>query len=189
MVEVKMTAEERAIFEEWRSKIGQEFVPPSILDQLGWEIAYFYGWNEEEGSSRGAVTKWAIANEDFNALWFDEEYAKKSTWGGVIAPPLFLTSICDGLQFPTEFCRFYLFGNKLPTFERSLQALSEWEFFEPVRIGDKITFKTKLVDVHWKQGREYRLLFMVDETIFTNQKGQLVANLRAGAVHLFNASI
>lgn len=79
MVEEKMTTEEREVFQSIRSSIGQEVMLPSIKEQLLRDLIFFYGWNEDEGASRSAVSKWAIANEDFNALWFDDEYAKK--WG------------------------------------------------------------------------------------------------------------
>ena len=85
------TPEERAIFEKLRNSIGKEFIPHSVEEILQRgdpsriDCVYFWRWGAEADWS--LIKKWCIANEDFNALWFDEEYAKKSRWGGLIAPP------------------------------------------------------------------------------------------------------
>ena len=137
------------------------------------------------------IRRWATVNEDFNALWFDEEYAKKSRWGGIIAPPLYLISVNDGQEWSNDFIReIYYPGmvakkDKYPNYSHMFQGESEWEFFEPVRPGDIIEAKAKLADLYWKQGKEYRLCFVVSETTFTNQKGQLVGHNRVGSIFLF----
>lgn len=183
-LEEMMTPEEKSIIDEWRGKIGQEFVPTPVKKALSRQTIYFFRWGDEVTNS--TIRRWAIANEDFNALWFDEEYAKKSRWGGIIAPPLYLLSCNDGHEWPFEFLAYIeenidKFPNHVGTFEAGI----EWEFFEPVRPGDTISSKHKLADVYWKQSKEYRLLFFVGETVLTNQKGQLVATNRGTSVHLF----
>jgi len=185
-LEERMTPEERGLFESFKRKIGQEFVP-----QYNHEM--FLPLLDEEEVSRSLIKKWAKVTKDSNPLWFDAEYARNSRWGGIIAPPLFLLTIDPG-KVPAA----YLIGElykpapeavlnleKYRTFRGSMQTDSEWEFFEPVRPGDTISPKTKYTDIYWKQGKRFRLLFTSGETTYTNQKGQLVARCRLGAAYMF----
>jgi len=182
-LEERMTPEERGLYEGFKKKIGQEFVPRHH------EMFFFIG--NEETAHWSRIKRWAIVTEDFNALWFDEEYAKQSRWGGIIAPPLFLLAINDGMGPAASFVRdiyrpdCVVNREKYPNFRGSMQMNSDWEFFEPIRPGDKIDTKSKCTDIYWKQGKRYRLLFTFGETTYTNQKRQLVAHCRAGAVYMF----
>jgi acyl dehydratase len=180
-----MTPEEREVFEEWKKKIGQEFVPTSVEDIYSrCEYPFFFEWGSEADWS--AIKKWAIVNEDYNALWFDEKYAKKSRWGGIIAPPLYLISCSNGGESAFEFHTYALsHRDQLSNFVGVFMAGIEWEFFEPVRPGDRIGAKHKLADLYWKQGKEYRLLFFVGESILTNQEGQILATVKQSNVFTF----
>jgi acyl dehydratase len=184
------TEEERRIFEDLKSRIGKKFVPNSIHETLDrgdpsrCDVIYFFRWGEEADWS--AIKKFAIAVEDFNALWFDEEYAKQSRWGGLIAPPLYLITAHDGLEAGFElFVWCYENLDKIPNFVETFEAETEWEFFEPVRPGDRIESDHCLADVYWKQGKTYRLLFLHGKTVLRNQKGQVVAHNRSGVFHAF----
>jgi acyl dehydratase len=186
MVEEKMTPKEKAVFEEWKGKVGQEFIPPPVEEAYSRyeESPVFFRWGEEADWS--AIKKWAIINEDYNALWFDEEYAKKSRWGGMIAPPLYLLSCSNGGEWSFELHMYLLkHRSQLPNFIGVFVAGVEWEFFEPVRPGDRINSKNKLADLYWKQGKEHRLLFLVGESTLTNQKGQLLATVKQSDVYTF----
>ena len=188
--EMKLTPEEKDLLERWKAKIGQVFVPQTEQEAMADDlIIYFWGLGAE--ATWTSITRWATVNEDYNALWFDEEYAKNSRWGGITAPPLYLISVNDGLQWP-ESCTDEFVGpamtprpGKFPYYSHTFQAESEWEFFEPVRPGDTISSEARLFDVYWTQGREYRMFFVVGETTLRNQKGQLVGRNKSGPVYLF----
>jgi acyl dehydratase len=187
---VKLTTEERELSERWTAKIGHIFVPQTDQEAMADDlIIYFWGLGAD--ASWTWIKRWATVNEDYNALWFDEEYAKGSRWGGITAPPLYLISVNDGMQWPESFTDeiadpgMMWRKDKFPYFSHTFQAESEWEFFEPVRPGDTISAEAKLADVYWKQGREYRMLFIVGETTLRNQKGQLVGWNKSGPVYLF----
>jgi len=188
--EVKLTPEEKDLLERWRARIGQVFVPQTEQEAMADDVIInFWGLGSE--ATRTSIGRWATVNEDYNALWFDEEYAKDSRWKGITAPPLYLACVNDGLQWP-ESCTDEFVGpgmmprpGKFPYYSHTFQAESEWEFFEPVRPGDTIGSVAKLADVYWKQGREFRMFFVVGETTLTNQKGQLVGRNRSSPVFLF----
>lgn len=96
---VKLTPEEQDLLERWKAKIGQVFVPQTEQEAMADDVIInFWGLGAE--ATLTLIKRWATVNEDYNALWFDEEYAKNSRWGGITAPPLYLISVNDGLQWP-----------------------------------------------------------------------------------------
>ncbi len=58
---------------------------------------------------------------------------------------------------------------------RAVGGQSEFEIFAQVKAGDTITFRSRLRDVAAKQGRSGWLYFIVVETAFENQRGEMVA--------------
>jgi MaoC dehydratase-like protein len=82
------------------------------------------------------------------------------------APPTFLVS----------------FGRSLPDLPEALEYGRGWlnggdrfELSKPVRIGDTITARTTLKDAYEKDGRSGPMLFLVTETVCTDQDGGTVA--------------
>ena len=59
-----------------------------------------------------------------------------------------------------------------------LNGGNRFEYFAPIVIGDQITAKGRVVDVYDKPGSSGNLLFIIFETDYTNQRGELVARLR-----------
>ena len=117
------------------------------------------------------IRRYALAVEDFNPLWLDMEYAKKTRWKGIIAPPTFI-HICGGapaLAGPSH----------IPGVDDwphgALFAGSEFEFLIPIRIGDKIRPKSKIIDAVEKTGKfAGSMVYVTAETTYTNQKAEIV---------------
>ncbi len=79
---------------------------------------------------------------DSNPLWFDEEYGAGTVWGGYIAHPLFVSSMAaDRLSMSTGFPGIHAWW-----------AGSEWEFFEPLRDGDRVAVESVPISIEEKQG-------------------------------------
>lgn len=121
---------------------------------------------------RGAIVRFAEAIGDPNPIYRDEIQARRSRYGGIIAPPTFLRSMRPG-PWRVEI--------KNP-FQRNLDGGSEWEFFEPIRPGDRITVTIKLADVLQRKGRLGPMIFMTLETSYANQLGQMVAIQRSTSI-------
>lgn len=130
-----------------------------------------------------AIRRFAQAIGDPNPLYVDEDYAKKTKWGGIIAPALFFFTFAyddtrefqlreDGRPVGTEL------DIPLPV-SRTVGGASAIEFGEPIRPGDIITATKKVADVYCKEGKTGPLYFTVIETAYTNQKGELVAREHA----------
>jgi len=120
----------------------------------------------------GAIKKFARAIGDTNPLFNDDEAARKSRYGGLIAPPTFLRSMNSG---PSKV-------SVQSPYPANLDGGSEWEYFEPVRPGDRITVTTYLAGVHERPGRLGNMLFMVRETKYVNQFDTVVAIQRTTGI-------
>ena len=114
---------------------------------------------------KGAIIKFARAIGDDNPLFCDEMAARKSPYGGLIAPPTFLRSVASGRpELPFQ----------LPL-ERLLDGGSDWEYFEPVRAGDRITSVARLTDISERTGRLGVMVFLTTVISYRNQLDQIVA--------------
>ena len=113
----------------------------------------------------GAIIRFAQAIGDTNSIFNDEIMARKSRYGGLIAPPTFLRSMkTNAPKIPFE----------MP-FDRILDAGSSWEYFQPVRANDAITAVGKIIDINERTGRLGLMVFMTTEISYTNQFSELVA--------------
>ena len=114
---------------------------------------------------KGAIIKFAQAIGDDNPVFNDEEAARKSKFGGLVAPPTFLRSVGAGRpELPFE----------LP-FTRVLDGGSDWEYFHPVRVGDRISATVRIADMVERTGRLGLMVIVTTVTTYTNQFGQVVA--------------
>ena len=121
---------------------------------------------------RGAIRKFAEAIGDDNPLYVDEEAARKSRYGGVIAPPTFMRSMSAGRSRATV----------QSPYPAALDGGSEWEYFEPVRPGDRIAVTMKVSDMFEREGRLGNMLFIIRETKYVNQFGKTVAIQRGTGI-------
>ena len=114
---------------------------------------------------KGAIIKFAEAIGDGNPLWNDEVSARRTRFGGIIAPPTFLRSMgVIGPELPFD----------LP-FRRRLDGGSEWEYFEPIRPGDRITAVGRITNLSERNGRLGLMIFLTALITYRNQFDQIVA--------------
>jgi acyl dehydratase len=121
---------------------------------------------------RGAIRRFAEAVGDPNPLFNDEKLARKTRFGGMIAPPTF----CRSLGAPILDVKLNM------TQFRGLDGGSDWEYFEPIRPGDRITVQSKLADLRESEGRLGPMVFITTETTYTNQHGEVCAIQRATGI-------
>jgi acyl dehydratase len=98
--------------------------------------------------------------------YLDEEAAKDTKYGGLIAPPTFCNMFVNGISRPDI---------KLEFGDVGLFAGQSIENLTPARPGDTLAAKTRLKEVYAKTGRSGKMVFAVWETSFTNQGGDTVA--------------
>ncbi len=121
---------------------------------------------------RGAIRRFAEAIGDPNPLFNDEQAARDTRFGGMIAPPTFCRSLSSGIpQVQLD----------LPGF-RALDGGSDWEYRHPLRPGDRITVESRIADIRETAGRLGPMVFIVVETSYTNQFGQLCVTQRSTVI-------
>jgi acyl dehydratase len=112
-----------------------------------------------------AIVRFAEAIGDDNLLWNNEAAARQTRYGGLIASPTFLRSMrAIRPELPFE----------LP-FNRALDGGSDWEYFQPVRPGDRITAVARTTDIRERPGRLGLMIFITTEITYRNQFDEVVA--------------
>lgn len=140
-----------------------------ITDELGDKIGVEWEPRVYE-IEKGMIRRFVQAIDDPNPLWQDEEFAKKSQYGGIIAPPTFMP-IVGNEQFQSQ--AVSLLG------EGRLHGGTELECFLPIRPGDAITVTTRIADMRERQGRRMgKMVFVSFEVTYKNQRQELVARCR-----------
>jgi acyl dehydratase len=120
------------------------------------------------------IRRWALYSVgDDNPLFSDEEYGRRTVWGSVIAPPTFLYSIDSTIIAPGMRGIQWIYGG------------TRWEHHLPVRVGDRITARARLIGVTEKSGRHaQRLVVQTGETLYYNQRDELVARAEADVLRI-----
>jgi len=154
-----------------RQRTMDTSIPEDVLAMIGVEKVRRYDVTRTE------IKRFAQAIGEANPIHFDEEHAKSTKYGTIVAPPLF----CQTFTFED------VPPNRLPVdgspieidvplpAHRTVGGGSSYEIFQRVRAGDTIAVKSTLKDVLAKEGRSGKLYFIVVETEFSNGKNQAVA--------------
>ena len=127
---------------------------------------------------RGAIRRYADAIGNQNPLYYDEECARESIYGGIIAPQGFFgwpkkTSTSSvGLPQVIVDLQTTLANNG---FSRILDGGISYEFFLPVYAGNLLTCWPKISNITEKEGKSGTMMFCYFETTYLNQNGDTVA--------------
>ena len=116
---------------------------------------------------KGHIRKFAEAIGDDNPLYHDEEYARNSRYGGIIAPPTFVTT------FGFESSESVMEGLDI-NYSRLLHGEQEYEYFKPIMAGDTISYSTELTAITEKQGKSGAMDIVTTEMTGHNQDGEKV---------------
>lgn len=123
------------------------------------------------------IKRFAQAIGETNPIYFDENYAKSTKYGVILAPPLFCQIFTfedvPPDQLPNDGSPIEI-DVPIPA-QRTVGGASSYEIFQRVKVGDQITAKSMLKDVFTKQGKSGKLYFVVVETEFSDQETKLVA--------------
>jgi len=140
-------------------------------------------WSEPRYSppvSLSDIRKWAIAvywPEVPPRIFWDEEYAKTTRWGGIIAPQDF-----NPFAWPVDRRNVRNAPEAPPASERPLRGMNGGQtdtFGVPMRPGDVIATSSALVGWEEHVGRLGLTLYVYNETRWTNQRGELVKTRRS----------
>ena len=135
---------------------------------------------------KGAIKKFADAVGDLNPLYMDEEYAKNSRYGSVIAPPGFFgwpTSWSESGPTFTELRHELITTMAEAGFPRLLDGGIEYDFYLPVRAGDILSAIQKIASITERETKAGKIAFSVTETTYTNQNGDVAAKDRSTLIY------
>jgi len=127
---------------------------------------------------KGAIRRYAEAVGNDNPLYQDDEYARRSLYGSIIAPPGFFgwptktPCSCTGLADIVGELQAALARGGFP---RILDGGISYDFFLPVRAGDILIASPKVTGLSEKEGKGGTMIICNFETTYTNQNGNLVA--------------
>jgi len=117
----------------------------------------------------GAVRRMALCMGNLDPIHVDNAAAQQRGYRGIVAPwPLLW------LYFFT--CTIY--EHDFPFGKATVHGADEYEFHEPMIVGDVITVSTAMVAAKLKHGKVGRLGQITSERRFVNQRGELCAVLR-----------
>jgi len=137
---------------------------------------------------KATIRRFADAVDDQNPLYWDEEYARNSKYGSMIAPPGFFGWPTKwpkaGVIFIDDTAMELKATLTRAGYGRSLDGGIEYEFFQPVRAGDILTALPRIIDISEREGKAGKMVFTVIETTYTNQNGDLVAKERHTSIEL-----
>ena len=163
-----------------------DYITDEVKALIGAESEWEEAWDPVE---RGQIRRHVQATMDPDPVYWDEAAAKKSRYGGVVAPPLFpLHALRVRPDAPDPFER----AATDPHFDGSVRGVMKGlpplpipltrvlnggnavEVYQLAKPGEKIRIKSKYLDIYQKEGRSGTMVFLLTETVYTNQKGELL---------------
>lgn len=134
---------------------------------------------------KGAIRRFADAVDDPNPLYSDEEYARDSRYGSIIAVPGFFgwpTKGPRGSALIAESTAGLRPALAKAGYSRGLDGGIEYEFFLPIRAGDTLAASSVIKNIIEREGRAGKMAFIITETTYTNQNGDVVAKARGTSI-------
>ena len=131
-----------------------------------------------EYASRDAIRHFCQGIGDPNLLYWDEEYARHTRYGSIIAPPAFLYSVywCSGRTGGLPGVHGFHAGN-------------DWEWFRPIHLGDRISVQEQFTGLDEKSSQfAGRILIQSSVCHYYNQRGETIARCRGWQVRAERAA-
>jgi acyl dehydratase len=124
----------------------------------------------------GAIQRYAEAIGDPNPLYNDPDFASKTGYGRLLAPPGFTGWPVKAGRLSERLLESLA---KAGAPSRLLDGGIEFEFIEPVGAGDVLTATTKIVNMTERETRLGKTMFTTLETTFVNKKGNVALKSRS----------
>lgn len=156
-----------------------EFDLTDVRARVGQEVG---GGQLIEPCTSTDIRRWVMAMDNFNPIHWDEDFAKGSRFGGLVAPQ----SIAVGLDYGhgvQPACVGYIAGSHL------IFGGEEWWHYGPrIRPGDRLTQKRRFHDYKVSDTKfAGPTLFSRGDTLHFNQHGDVVCKERATSIRYLAA--
>ena len=126
------------------------------------------------------IRHWCEAMQDGNPLYTDEDYARKSKYGSVIAPPTMLMAWSMNPLWPPRESVSSSLGRAMEILDKAgfTQVMivgSAQKYYQPLFPGDRVSFTYRVDSVSGEKqtglGKGY---FVTSIFTYSNQKGDLI---------------
>ena len=132
---------------------------------------------------KGAIKFFADSLMNPDPLYCNDDYARTTRHEGIIAPPTFYGGATSLRNVKAGDARTVSSTNiPMPPGWVGMNAGDDFHLLAPIRAGDTLTSREKLIDTYEKEGRSGHLIFVVVEKTLTNQHGQVVLVRRVTSV-------
>lgn len=135
---------------------------------------------------KGAIKKFADAIGDRNPLYWDEEYARNSRFGSIVAPPGFFgwpIKWKSAMPFFSELRQEVIDTIAKAGYSRILDGGIEFDFFLPIRAGDILASVSQVASIQERETKSSKMILSTVESTYTNQNGDVVAKARQTMIH------
>jgi acyl dehydratase len=114
---------------------------------------------------------------DENPLWCDRHYGEGTRWGGLIAPPTFLYTLGEPDAPPLDAAQKALLKGDPLIGIGSYQAAMEFEWWQPLRLGNRVKQRAALVGVREHPRSEFsgRTVSETKAYVYRNQDSEIIA--------------
>lgn len=129
---------------------------------------------QAEAVTDDRIRRWSMYSVgDDNPLYMQPDYAARTIWGTTIAPPSFLYTVDSTIVAPGFRGIQWVYGG------------TRWTHYRPVRSGDVISARARLIRITEKKGAHVpRFFSQTGETLYTNQRGELVCRAEADVLRV-----
>ena len=119
------------------------------------------GISSEITVTKEMILAYADVSGDHTPVHVDEEFARQSHFGGIVAHGLFGLSLTDGLK--TRASLRFPPGSSLGW---------TWDFLKPIRVGDRLHVKFHIASMRTTRKPDWGIVVLPSELI--NQHGEVV---------------
>ncbi len=125
--------------------------------------------------------RYALAVDDLNPIYFDEDAARAAGYRTLVAPPTFVSHVVATTKSLAELRTDGIFRGAsrlrlgLP---RVMAGGDAWEWEEPAYVGDVVTAESRLYSIEQHEGRNGAFVTSVVETVYTNGDGTVLARVK-----------
>ena len=121
----------------------------------------------------GAVRRMALAIEDPDPIHYDRDAALRRGYRGIVAPwPFLWLLFFNCSDYHTEF----------PFGKATVHGQDDYEFHEPIVVGDEITVETQITNWQVKHGKSGPMALVLTKRLFTNQRSELCSVLTTTSI-------
>jgi acyl dehydratase len=142
---------------------------------------------------RGPVSRFAESVTESSPIYRDAEAARAAGFDAIPVPPTyFFSAAAHWGAFPEEQPAdatpernptMEIIGKLMAGGGMVLHGEQEFTYHRPVVVGERLTSEGEIVDLYEKQSGERTMTFLVSETTYRDDQGELVLTSRMNLIH------